>query len=312
MSTSKRLGDAEALASPPPSGKLLRGGLRVPRPGLSRASRSSVPSSRPRARRRARLFGGRRGRVAGARLRGLDRRWPLGVQPRGARGGDAPALADRRRRALHLHDHRLRRRPAHRRDARLARRLAGLPADAAPTVQLAAGSTLGGHLDTPSGVYAFSPGPTGAAGVSYRLLPGTRPFVILTANLSFSAASTQLSGGTGANVSYDAFDLRGGALVGTTFAGVLSPYAVVRAFGGPITWQYQGQSVTGTDAHHYQVGAGLDAGPRPRGRSLRRGGAARRALARRRWGGRVLKRQRRPLTASRARPAAARGGAPAA
>lgn len=38
---------------------------------------------------------------------------------------------------------------------------------------------------------------------------------------------------------------------------VPSPYAVVRAFGGPITWQYQGQSVTGTDGHHYQVGAGL-------------------------------------------------------
>jgi hypothetical protein len=125
------------------------------------------------------------------------------------------------------------------------------------TVQLAAGSTVGGHLDTPAGVYAFSPGPTGAAGVSYRLLPGTKPFVILTANLSFSAASTEPSGGTGPKVSYDAFDLRGGALVGTTLAGVLSPYAVARAFGGPIYWQYQGQSVTGTDAHHYQVGVGL-------------------------------------------------------
>jgi hypothetical protein len=125
------------------------------------------------------------------------------------------------------------------------------------TVQLAAGSTVGGHLDTPAGVYEFSPGPTGAAGVSYRLVSGVKPFVIVTANLSFSAASTQLSGETGEKVSYDAFDLRGGALVGTTLAGVLSPYAVVRAFGGPIYWQYQGQSVTGTDAHHYQVGAGL-------------------------------------------------------
>lgn len=125
------------------------------------------------------------------------------------------------------------------------------------TVQLAAGSTLGGHLDTPAGVYELSPGPTGAAGVSYRLVSGTKPFVILTANLSFSAASTELSGSAGPKVSYDAFDLRGGALVGTTFAGMLSPYAVVRAFGGPIYWQYQGMSVTGTDAHHYQVGAGL-------------------------------------------------------
>jgi hypothetical protein len=128
------------------------------------------------------------------------------------------------------------------------------------TVQLAAGSTVGGHLDTPTGVYAFAPGPTAATGVSYRLVQGTKPFVILTANLSFSAATTEPSGTPGDKVNYDAFDLRGGALVGTTLWRVLSPYAVVRAFGGPVYWQYLGTNVTGTDAHHYQVGAGLTLG----------------------------------------------------
>ena len=133
------------------------------------------------------------------------------------------------------------------------------------TFQLAAGSTVGGHLDTAAGVYDFSPGPTVAIGASYRLVQGTRPFVILTANLSFSNAETQLSGADAAanpavpnpEVRYDAFDLRGGVLVGTTLWRLLSPYAVVRAFGGPVYWQYQGANVTGTDAHHYQVGAGL-------------------------------------------------------
>jgi hypothetical protein len=126
------------------------------------------------------------------------------------------------------------------------------------TWQLAGGSTVGGTLTTPAGRYDFAPGPTGAVGASYRLVKGTKPFVVLTANLSFSATTTQLtSDPAGAKVSYDAFDLRGGGLVGTTLWGVLSPYAVVRAFGGPIYWQYQGTSVTGTDAHHYQVGAGL-------------------------------------------------------
>ena len=128
------------------------------------------------------------------------------------------------------------------------------------TFQLAAGSTVGGHLDSPGGVYDFSPGPTVAIGASYRLLQGTRPFVILTANLSFSDAETQLSAAAAASnpmVRYDAFDLRGGVLVGTTLWRLLSPYAVVRAFGGPVYWSFQGEDVIGTDAHHYQVGAGL-------------------------------------------------------
>ena len=131
------------------------------------------------------------------------------------------------------------------------------------TFQLAAGSTVGGHIDTPAGVYDFSPGPTVALGASYRLIQGTRPFVILTANLSFSDAETHLSGADAAsdpqgnNVRYDAFDLRGGVLVGTTLWRLLSPYAVVRAFGGPVYWSLQGEGIVGTDAHHYQVGAGL-------------------------------------------------------
>jgi len=126
------------------------------------------------------------------------------------------------------------------------------------TLQLAAGSTVGGHLDTPAGRYDFSAGPTGAIGASWRAVPGTKPFVILTSNLSFSTATTEPTGAAaGSSVRYDALDLRLGALVGTTIAGVLSPYAVGRVFGGPVYWQYQGSSVTGTDAHHYQLGVGL-------------------------------------------------------
>jgi hypothetical protein len=126
------------------------------------------------------------------------------------------------------------------------------------TWQLAAGSTVGGKLTTPTGTYDFSAGPTGAIGVSYRVVKGTKPFVLLTSNFSFSAASTEAGADpSAAKVSYDAFDLRLGGLVGTTLWQLLSPYAVARVFGGPIYWQYQGASVTGTDAHHYQVGAGL-------------------------------------------------------
>src|SRR5207253_1335415 len=116
------------------------------------------------------------------------------------------------------------------------------------TLQLAIGSTLGGRLTTPAGRYDFADGPTAAIGASWRLVEGTRPFVVLTSNLSFSRAATQPGAGVpGSKVSYDAFDLRVGTLVGTTIFHVLSPYAVGRVFGGPIYWQYQGADVTGTD-----------------------------------------------------------------
>jgi hypothetical protein len=43
---------------------------------------------------------------------------------------------------------------------------------------------------------------------------------------------------------------------GWTFARLLSPYVEARAFGGPAYWRVQGEDVQGTDAYHYQLGAG--------------------------------------------------------
>ena len=126
--------------------------------------------------------------------------------------------------------------------------------------QIAAGGSFGGRLVTPAGNQEFSPGVTAAVGASWRVVDQSRPFVVLTGNLSFSATNTKLTdtnGAVGNPVGYQAFDLRVGVLVGTTLARIFSPYAVGRVFGGPIYWKYQGASVTGTDAHHYQVGAGL-------------------------------------------------------
>ncbi len=128
------------------------------------------------------------------------------------------------------------------------------------TYQLAAGGTLGGRLQTPLGAQDFSSGVTAATGASYRIVSTPALFTVLTANLSFSRERTTLAGMNGmpdVSASYEAFDVRAGALVGTTLWKMLSPYAVARVFGGPVYWTYQGSSVTGTDAHHYQLGAGL-------------------------------------------------------
>jgi hypothetical protein len=127
------------------------------------------------------------------------------------------------------------------------------------TFQLAAGGTLGGRLESPVGNQDFSSGVAAAVGASYRVVSTPRIFTVLTGNLSYSRESTTLAGMNGTpdvTARYQAVDVRVGALVGTTLWKVLSPYAVGRVFGGPVLWTYQGSSVTGTDAHHYQLGAG--------------------------------------------------------
>jgi hypothetical protein len=122
------------------------------------------------------------------------------------------------------------------------------------TLQAGAGATFGGSLTLPDGRHDFSPGPTAFVGASWRVFDADA-FLVLTSLLSFSAASTQLQGE--ASVGYEAFDLRLGAELGTTLFRVLRPYVPVRVFGGPVYWKYQGASVTGTDTHHFQIGAGL-------------------------------------------------------
>jgi hypothetical protein len=128
------------------------------------------------------------------------------------------------------------------------------------TFELAAGPLIGGHLETAGTRFDFEPGLVTAAGASYLVLDaaGARPFVLTTAQLAFVTTSTQETGTAGAPTArYDAFDLRLGGVVGWRLWNVVSPYALARVFGGPVFWTYQGQDVTGTDTHHYQLGAGL-------------------------------------------------------
>jgi hypothetical protein len=121
-------------------------------------------------------------------------------------------------------------------------------------LQAGAGATLGGSLTLPDGKYEFSPGPTASLGADWRVFDNRRTFVLLTSALSFSAARTHL--GDQGSVGYEAFDLRLGGQLGLNIADIFQPYALVRAFGGPVYWHYLGNAVTGTDTHHYQVGAG--------------------------------------------------------
>ena len=101
--------------------------------------------------------------------------------------------------------------------------------------------TLGGGAD--------QPGRRGEPRRSRGLLleQGTySPFLQLSGSVALSAMQ-------GPADHYVAIDFRAGLAAGWTFFERLTPYAVVRAFGGPV---FYGPAL-GTDAYHVQLGAGL-------------------------------------------------------
>ena len=103
-----------------------------------------------------------------------------------------------------------------------------------------------------------SPGPLAAVTTSFRPLDegDIAPFLLLTGSVAASVAwTTSPAGGPSSTLS--AFDVRLGVVAGKTIAHVVTPYVLARAFGGPVFWSSGGQSATGTDANHYQLGAGV-------------------------------------------------------
>jgi hypothetical protein len=125
--------------------------------------------------------------------------------------------------------------------------------------EIGAGSIFGGHLRSGAADYEFRPGVLVALGASWRVLDAldARPFVALTGQLAFAAASTRPSGTSASSTGYQAADLRIGAVAGWPLLEAVTPYALARVFGGPVWWEYQGASLLGGDVHHFQVGAGL-------------------------------------------------------
>ena len=139
------------------------------------------------------------------------------------------------------------------------------------TAQVGAGGIAGGELVHGAARDTIGPGFAAFGGIAWRAYDGTDtlPFVQLTATLSGTHAltrtddrGTRSDGSTSAGARpetprFTAFDLRVGAIAGHTFANAFTPYVTARAFGGPITWRFDGASVTGTDLYTYQLGGGL-------------------------------------------------------
>jgi hypothetical protein len=123
------------------------------------------------------------------------------------------------------------------------------------TLQVALGALIDGALVDGTNRYEESPGLLAAVTVAH---PWRRGAWFATATLSLATARTHTGDDTlrgDMRVSLTAGDLRGGVMAGRRF-GPFSPYVLARAFGGPVFWTIGDDDVTGTDVHHYQLGAG--------------------------------------------------------
>lgn len=144
---------------------------------------------------------------------------------------------------------------------------------AASTLSLGGGAGVGGLLVMNGARHEISPGWLFSGAYSHRLLDGrgAAPFLLIGLSFGGSGARTREVGlkttMDPSPVSLYAFDIRAGVTVGKTLWNVLSPYAALRAFGGPVIWNIGGQTRPGTDKGHFQAAAGLVASL-PRGVDL--------------------------------------------
>lgn len=127
------------------------------------------------------------------------------------------------------------------------------------TLQAAAGGIVTGTLKVGADRHVFGPGWSAGISASYRALDGRGrlPFLLLGGTLAFAGANTRGEKGNSPDVDYLAGDVRLSVVVGKTIFPGVSPYALLRGFGGPIWWQIHGKDVVGTDAYKFQIGAGL-------------------------------------------------------
>src|SRR5262249_42790802 len=121
---------------------------------------------------------------------------------------------------------------------------------------------LGGVITTDRDArYRIAPGWLVSFSYARRLLEGRgrAPFLLIGISGAASGAGTsperpraKITSGA-----LYALDVRAGRTVGKTFWNTLSPYAAVRAFGGPVFWGYKGATAFGTDKYHYQLALGM-------------------------------------------------------
>jgi hypothetical protein len=125
-------------------------------------------------------------------------------------------------------------------------------------MQASLGVVLGGSLDGPLGNYRFEPGILGSVAVSYTFLDGSAalPYLAATLTAGVASVSTYNEADTTQRPQFTALDFRLSAVIGKRLFGFWMPYGGVAVFGGPVFFSPQGQSLVGTDVHHFRLSVG--------------------------------------------------------
>jgi len=129
------------------------------------------------------------------------------------------------------------------------------------SARLAAGAVLAGTIEHDGRTHEVGAGWVVAASLSRSFTFAGRWFAAGSVTAGFSSISTEedLGASMGERVDLMSGDVRLGVIAGVTLWERVSPYAQARAFGGPVMWTLDGQDITGTDQHHYQLGLGVNA-----------------------------------------------------
>ena len=121
-----------------------------------------------------------------------------------------------------------------------------------------AGIILDGEL-SPVGdtTHEIQPGSLAALGVVYQTAQGggARPYVDVSLFLSASTTTTR-NPYFQSSTSYVSTDLRLAGRASWMVKDKLFPYIAANVFGGPVFWTLNGNDVTGSDIHHYQISIG--------------------------------------------------------
>ena len=125
------------------------------------------------------------------------------------------------------------------------------------SLQAGLGATLGGRFVFGRERFSFDPGWIVSLAATWKIVGKDKGDAFLIAGGALAASGAATRDAQDRLEDMHAFDLRASLIGGKTFFDVLSPYLVVRAFGGPILWKLRGEDQIGGDKYHVQVGAGL-------------------------------------------------------